>query len=335
MLGVIKLLSERSSNVLKMIVEEYIKSAKPISSSSISDTLKCSSATVRNIMADLESKGYIEKTHISSGRVPSEAGYRYYVDNLMKPKEMTGEDMLNLQTIFSNNNLQLSDAISKSLEIISEMTNYTSVILGSSANENLLKKVEIMPLSDNNIIALIITDRGHVEHKNLTIPDTISVEEMKRVTEIINKLLVNTPIDKVSEKLEFKIKPIIGNYVKQHEVIYETFLNVFNDVANRSSMHFVGKNNLLNQPEFNSLEKVKDIIEKFDDKSLVDHIKANEDGINVYIGSENEFDEDVTIIKTKYNINGEVGTIAIVGPKRMEYDRIIGLLEYLNSNINR
>ena len=100
-------------------------------------------------------------------------------------------------------------------------------------------------------------------------------------------------------------------------------------------MHFVGKNNLLNQPEFNSVDKIKDIIEKFEDKSLVDHIKANEDGINVYIGSENEFDEDVTIIKSKYNINGEVGTIAIVGPKRMEYDRIIGLLEYLNSNMNK
>lgn len=327
------MLSERSSNVLKIIVEEYIKSAKPISSSSICEVLNCSSATVRNIMAELEINGYIEKTHISSGRIPSELGYRYYVDNLMNPKEITGEEMLNLQTIFSNNSLQISDAISKSLEIISDMTNYTSVILGSSANENLLKKVEIMPISENSIIALIITDRGHVEHKNLIIPDTISVDEMKRVTEIINKLLVNTPIDEVSERLEFKIKPIIGNYVKQHEVIYETFLNVFNEVAHRNSMQFVGKNNILNQPEFNSLEKVKDIIEKFDDKSLVDHIKANEDGINVYIGSENEFDKDVTIIKSKYNINGEIGTIAIVGPKRMEYDRIIGLLEYLNSNI--
>lgn len=329
------LLSERSKNVLKIIVEEYIRSAKPISSSSICELLNCSSATVRNEMAELENAGYIEKTHISSGRIPSELGYRYYVDNLMQPKEMTGEDMLKLQTIFSNNSLQISDAISKSLEIISSITNYTSVILGSSANENLLKKVEIMPLSETNVIALVITDRGHVEHKNLSIPDTISVEEMKRVTEIINKLLVNTPIDEVSEKLEFKIKPIIGNYVKQHEVVYETFVNVFNEVAHKSSMQFVGKNNILKQPEFNSLEKVKDIIEKFDDSSLVNHIKADEDGINVYIGSENEFDEDVTIIKSKYNINGEVGTIAIVGPKRMEYDRIIGLLEYLNSNINR
>ena len=329
------MLSDRSKNVLKIIVEEYIKSAKPVSSSSICELLNCSSATIRNVMAELENSGYIEKTHISSGRVPSEIGYRYYVDNLMEPKEMTGEDMLKLQTIFSNNNLQLSDAISKSLEIISELTNYTSVILGSSANENLLKQVQILPLDGKNVVALVITDKGHVEHKNLSIPENISLEEMKKATEIINKLLINTPIDKVSEKLEYEIKPIIGKYVKQHEIIYETCLNVFNDVAHKSTMHFVGKNNLLNQPEFNSVDKIKDIIEKFEDKSLVDHIKANEDGINVYIGSENEFDEDVTIIKSKYNINGEVGTIAIVGPKRMEYDRIIGLLEYLNSNMNK
>lgn len=329
------LLGERSKKVLKIIVEEYIETAKPVSSLSICELLDCSSATVRNVMAELENIGYIEKTHTSSGRIPSELGYRYYVDNLMIRGSTHNEDIRMLESIFSNSNIQLSDAINKSLEIISELTNYTSVVLGSSANENLLKKVEIMPLSDNNIIALIITDKGHVEHKNLTIPDTISIEEMKRVTEIINKLLINTPIDRVSEKLEYDVKPIIGKYVKQHEVIYETFLNVFNEVAQKSSMHFVGKNNILKQPEFNSLERVRDIIDKFDDRSLVDHIKANKDGINVYIGSENEFDEDVTIIKSKYNINGEIGTIAIVGPKRMEYDRIIGLLEYLNSNINR
>ena len=329
------MITERQSKLLKLIVEEYIKTATPVGSGAICKILDCSSATIRNEMAVLEELGYLEKTHTSSGRVPSELGYRYYVDYLMKPKEMTGEDMLKLQTIFSNNNLQLSDAISKSLEIISELTNYTSVILGSSANENLLKQVQILPLDGKNVVALVITDKGHVEHKNLSIPENISLEEMKKATEIINKLLINTPIDKVSEKLEYEIKPIIGKYVKQHEIIYETFLNVFNDVAHKSTMHFVGKNNLLNQPEFNSVDKIKDIIEKFEDKSLVDHIKANEDGINVYIGSENEFDEDVTIIKSKYNINGEVGTIAIVGPKRMEYDRIIGLLEYLNSNMNK
>ena len=145
------MLTERQSAILKIIVEEYIKVPKPVGSKSICDSLNVSSATVRNEMANLEDLGYLEKTHVSSGRVPSEKGYRYYVDNLMKPKEMSGEDVLKLQTIFQNNSLVLSDAIIKSLEIISEMTNYTAVILKDNALESKLKKVEAIPIDENNV----------------------------------------------------------------------------------------------------------------------------------------------------------------------------------------
>ena len=329
------MLGEREERVLKIIVEEYIKNAKPVGSSSICETLNCSSATIRNEMASLENLGYLEKTHISSGRVPSEKGYRYYVDYLMKPKNMTGEEMLKLQTVFHNSSLQITDAISKSLEIISEMTNYTSVILGSASKENKLKQIEVLPLDNNRMIAIVITDKGHVEHKDLLIDESISLEEIKRTTEIINKMLVNTPIDEVSEKLEFEIKPIIGNYVKKHDMLYNAFYNVFNDFAKKNNTHFVGKTNLLEQPEFDNVEKIKKIISKFEDNAMINKIKENEDGVNIYIGSESEFDDDVAIIKTKYNINGEEGTIAIVGPKRMEYDKVVSLLEYINSNIER
>ena len=328
------MIGSREEQVLKLIIEEYIKTAKPVGSSSICEILECSSATIRNEMAELEKLGYLEKTHISSGRVPSEKGYRYYVDNLMKPKDMTGEDMLKLQTIFHNNSLQISDAINKCLEIISDMTNYTSVILGSSSSENKLRQVEILPLEDNNVVAIVITDKGHVEHKNLLISENISIEEIKTTTDLINKLLVGTPIDEVSEKLEFEIKPIIGKYVKQHEAIYNAFYNAFSEFATKNNMHFVGKTNILKQPEFNNVDKLKKIIEKFENKDTINNIKEEENGINVYIGAENDFDDDVTIIKTKYDIGGENGTIAIVGPKRMEYDKVVALLEYLKSNID-
>src|SRR5574344_1788287 len=137
----------RQKDLLKSIVEEYIKTARPIGSKSLCKKFKCSSATIRNDMATLEDSGYLENTLISSGRIRPEAGYRYYVDNLMEPKKISGDDMLKLQTIFSNNSLDINDAISKSLEIISDMTNYTSVILGSEASDNNLKKVEVIPVS--------------------------------------------------------------------------------------------------------------------------------------------------------------------------------------------
>lgn len=328
------MIGSREEQVLKLIIEEYIKTAKPIGSSAICNILNCSSATVRNEMAELEQLGYLEKTHISSGRIPSEKGYRYYVDHLMQPKDMTGEDMLKLQTIFHNNSLQISDAINKCLEIISDMTSYTSVILGSTSSENKLKQVEILPLEENSVVAIVITDKGHVEHKNLLITENISIDEIKRTTELINKLLVGTPIDEVSEKLEFEIKPIIGKYVKQHEAIYNAFYNAFSEFAGKNSMHFVGKTNILKQPEFNNVDKLKEIVSKFEDKDVISSIKEEDNGINIYIGSENDFDDDVTIIKTKYDIGGENGTIAIVGPKRMEYDKVVTLLEYLKSNID-
>ena len=181
------MLTERQSAILKIIVEEYIKVPKPVGSKSICDSLNVSSATVRNEMANLEDLGYLEKTHVSSGRVPSEKGYRYYVDNLMKPKEMSGEDVLKLQTIFQNNSLVLSDAIVKSLEIISEMTNYTAVILKDNALESKLKKVEAIPIDENNVTAILVTDKGHVENKIINITGS-NLEEVNKTVELINKL---------------------------------------------------------------------------------------------------------------------------------------------------
>lgn len=329
-----KVISKRQSEMLKIIVEDYIKTARPVGSKSICENLDCSSATIRNDMAALEELGYLEKTHISSGRVPSELGYRYYVDKLMEPKKMTGEDVLKLQTIFRNNELDLSDAITKSMEIISEITEYTSVILGSTSSLNKLKRVEVIPLNDGELTAIVITDKGHVENKNISIGNKISINEVKKTVDLINNMLVGTPIDEVSERLEFEIKPIIGKYVKQHEMIYNAFYNVFNEFANKPyNFHFSGKTNILRQPEFDDANKIRKIVEKFEDDLIVDNIEETKDGINIYIGKESKIDEDVTIIKTKYSVNGEEGTLAIIGPKRMEYDKVVGLLEYIKENI--
>jgi len=326
-------ITKRQEEILRVIVEEYIKTAKPISSNSICKRIKCSSATVRNEMVSLEELGFLEKNHFASGRIPSEEGYKYYVDNLMELKDMNGEDVLKLQTIFHNRSLDLSDTIMKSIEIISEITNYTSVVLGNSSKNNKLKKVEIVPLEDNKILTIVITDKGYVEHKNLYLPETISIEEVRKTVELINKLIVGTPIDEVSEKLEYEVKPIIGKYVKQHEVLYNAFYDAFSEFTEKANadVHFVGRNNLLKQPEFNNVDKIKNLLNKFEDVQNISTEDNND--INIYVGKESEISDDVSIIKTKYNYNGEEGTIAIIGPKRMEYDRVVSLLDYIKNNI--
>jgi len=326
------MLTERQENILKLITTEYIKSARPVGSNLICDELNCSSATVRNEMAELEELGLLEKTHTSSGRVPSEKGYRYYVDHLMKPKELNGEDMLKLQIIFNNQQLELTDTLSESLKLISDITNYTSIVLGGTSHDNKLKEINVVPIDNENLIVIVVTDQGHVENKKVTLKN-VSLDEIKKTVNLINELIVGTPIDEVSSKLEFEIKPIIGRYVKEHEVVYNTFYQVFKDFSSKN-INVVGKNNILKQPEFNNVEKIQEIYNKLDNKEeIIESIKEENNDIKIYIGKENKLDDDVTVIQTKYNSKGEEGTIAIVGPKRMDYEKVVTLLEYIKNNL--
>ena len=331
------MLSNRQIELLKLIIEDYIKTARPVSSKSLCEILNCSSATVRNEMSELENLGLLEKTHTSSGRIPSEKGYRFYVDNIMQPKEMTGDDMLKLQTIFKNNSLMISDTIIKSMEIISDLTHYTSIVLGTTASENKVTKVEIVPLDEYRFIGIVVTDKGHVEHRNIILDEAVPLEEIKQTVDLINKMIIGTPINEVSSKLEFEIKPIIPQYVHQHEVLYNAFYNAFNDFTINTNFSMHKPSNILMEPEFDNIDKIRQIVSKFDDKNIISNITSDdsEDGdIKIYIGSENEFDDDMTVIKTKYKANGEEGTIALIGPKRMEYDRVITLLNYIKENID-
>ena len=329
------MLTERQEKILKLIIEKYIKEPIPVGSKVISKVLKCSSATVRNDMGELENHGLLEKTHTSSGRVPSEAGYRYYVDNLMELKKMNADDMLKLQIVFKNQQLALSDVITKSLQVISDMTNYTTVVLGSTSHENLLKQIEVIPIDDVSMIVIIVTDKGHVEHKNIKLQD-VSLEEIKKTVGLINNLISGTPIDEVSSKLEFEVKPIIGKYVKQHEQLYNAFYHVFSDFTNQE-VNIMGRSKMLEQPEFSTnIDKIKNVFNKLESPEIINNITEDDDNnIKVYIGDESNIDSDVTVIKTKYKNGGEEGTIAIIGPKRMEYDRVVSMLEYIKENIER
>lgn len=314
---------------------EYIKLAKPVSSKLICDSLNCSSATIRNEMMALEELGLLEKTHTSSGRIPSEKGYRYYVDNLMELRELNGEEVYKLQTIFNNQKLELNDVLAKSLQIISDMTCYTSVVLDSKSHENRLKEISVVPINDNSLIVLVVTDKGHVEHKNITI-ENLNLDDIKKTVKLINDLVSGTPIDEVSSKLEFEIKPIIGQYVKQHELLYNAFYDVFNDIKeNNRSVSVVGRSNILKHQEFNNVSKIQNIFEKLDDETLLKNIEEDNNDINIYIGHENKLDEDVTVIKTNYKTDKDNGTIAIIGPTRMEYGRVVELLDYIKKQIER
>lgn len=336
-------MGERQEELLKIIVETYIQTFKPVGSKSLVDHFKVSSATIRNDMALLEDMNYLEKEHLSSGRIPSEAGYRYYVDHLMKPKDITGEDVLKLQTILNNNNLVVSDAIQKCMEIISDITHYTSVVIGPSADTSTLKQISIIPLDsedddggDRRVVAVLVTNQGVVENKQVNIGRDINLSELIKTSELINKALVGTPLSKVAERLELEIKPRIKDVINRYEEVCNFFSTAFRDFTiDNSDVVFGGKTNILDYKEYDTPDKVKDMIAKLENTELVKNISTSDTDINVYIGEETEFDPDVTIIKTHYKVGNDEGTLAIIGPKRMEYEKVFTLLNFLKSYIEK
>lgn len=328
-------MNERQKKLLKEIVEAYIKDAKPVGSKVLTDKMKVSSATIRNEMSELEELGYLEKTHISSGRVPSSKGYKYYVENIMKPKELSEKDMYKLTTIFSNTNLSLNDAIKECMEIITDLTNYTSIVLGKESDNNTLKQLNIIPIDEHKVVALVVVSNGHVENKQVVLPENVNVEEVVKASEIINKQLIGTPISEVSSKMEFEVKPRIAQIIKEYESVYSMFRSVFSDFAEKNSSYFYnGISNMLKQPEFEK-DKIKSILEKLEDYEMVKKIESNDEGVSIFIGEDNEFDKDVTVVKTSYKADGEEGTLAIIGPQRMEYDKVVTLLNFIKSQIER
>ena len=331
-------MDKRQENLLKAIVESYVKTVKPVGSKSLCQKFHCSSATIRNEMAVLENLGYIEKNHISSGRIPSELGYRYYVENLMEPEKLTGSDMLKLQTIVKNQDLVLSDTINKCMEIISDLTNYASVVLGSKASDNLLKQVSIIPIDNNKIVALVVSDKGVVENKQFNLTENTDIKELIKTSEIINKMLIGTPISDVATRLELDIKPVIAKSVHDYEAVYNIFYNAFNDFAaeRNEDIKIHGKVKILEQPEYNDSQAIKKLTYNLEDKGFIKHaIEKDNDEIKIYIGEDSEVDNNTTVIKRNYDINGEKGTIAVIGPKRMEYARVMGLLDYVLSEIKK
>lgn len=325
------MLSDRQNKILKLITEEYIKTATPVGSKTICQDLNCSSATVRNEMAYLEDAGMLEKTHTSSGRLPSDKGYHYYVNHLMEADKISGSDMLKLQQIFSNQSLQLSDCIKLSLELVAGITEYAALKLGEASLDARVKEISSVPLTKDEIVMIIVTDKGFVEHKNVSIQGLDAVE-IKKTIKLISDLIAGTELNKVLSKLEFDVKPVIGAISKQQETLYNVIYNVFDEIRERQDRYVSGERNFLKMPEYKSnAEKIDNILSKLDDLDY--DIKEDNDDINIYIGKETELDDNLAVIRTSYNTDKEKGSIAIIGPKRMAYDKVLPLLDFIKQNI--
>ncbi len=326
----------RRERILKYIVEEFIKTANPIGSQTLIKqyNLPYSSATVRNEMLALEIEGYLEKPHTSAGRIPSSKGYRYYIDNL-REKTLDNDFKNQIQTVISNRTMQLEEVIKHSCEILSQMTNLTSIVLGPDAHYEHLTKIQLIPISEATAVCVFVTDRGYVEHRTFNIPNNVELKDMENCVEILNNRLTGTPILEVVEKINL-LKPIIEDKVQQHEILFKSFMEAFLSFTTERVAVY-GKENIYEMPEFtNDINKLKTLIKLLEKDEIWKNL-SNRDGVVVKIGTENTIGalKDASVITTTINVGGnEKGTIALIGPTRMDYDRVIEAVNFVSQKIN-
>ncbi|WP_082233785.1 heat-inducible transcriptional repressor HrcA [Halobacillus massiliensis] len=332
------MLTDRQLLILQVIIDDFILTAQPVGSRSIAkkEGINHSPATVRNDMADLEELGFLEKTHSSSGRVPSEKGYRFYVDHLLSPLQLSKREIVTIEQAFQDRMMEFERVVQKSAGILSELTNYTSIILGPEVFETKLKQLQIVPLNEQSAIAILVTDTGHVEHRTFTIPVEMIPSQLEKMVNILNDRLKGVPLVGLYEKLQTEIYELIKKHTDEHELAFSYLQAALLD-EHQTKLYIGGKTNILMQPEFKDLEKVRSlyaIIEK--ENEMASLLRSDQQGLHIRIGHENRIDamQNCSLITASYTLgNEQVGTIALLGPTRMEYNRGISLLNVLSKQM--
>jgi len=330
------MLTNRQNLVLKTIVEEFVATALPVGSRVLSkkENLKFSAATIRNEMADLEEFGFIEKTHTSSGRIPSHKGYRYYVDYLVDIDAQVIPETFHFNALISQKQLAREAAVKEAMKILSNLTNYTSILLGPSRENNVVQKIQFVPLSANQAVLILITSGGHVENVTTSLPNGINIDLMENIIKALDKLLVGVKVCDVEFRLTEGFKNQLIEYISfKEEILYAMLKLLAGSIENNTYM-LSGKSNILKQPEFTNLDEISTLYEMIEDDKIMKvlHDINKETGLTVRIGAENEIKamDNCTLITVPYKVNElEQGKIALLGPTRMEYQKIIPLLEYV------
>ena len=318
----------RSDTILKLIVEYFVKKAEPVGSHTLIEEyhLPYSSATIRNEMAMLEKLGYIEKTHSSSGRVPSAKGYRYYCEHL-RDNNIDEELKYSLQNVFQDKITSVEDVIKASCEILSQMTSLVTVVLGPDENQEKLASVQLIPISENTITAVFVTDKGYVENKTFIVKDNIESNDVVKCMNILNERLKGTPVCNLAEKMN-ALEPILKEYIVYHDVVYQALMETFIRFA-KDRLSLYGRDELFNNPEFrDDSEKLRRVLKLLNDTSAFKEMEKNEE-TSIRIGDV-EGNPDVSMVKTTIHFGDEEErSIYLLGPTRMDYDKALSALEYI------
>ncbi|MGI6224646.1 MAG: heat-inducible transcriptional repressor HrcA [Peptococcales bacterium] len=332
-------LDARKRKVLEAIIIDYIATAEPVGSRTISRKYKLgvSPATIRNEMADLEEMGLIEQPHTSAGRVPSDAGYRYYVDCIMERQDLENEAKMVIKNSFQKKIKQLEELIQLSLKMLSSMTSYTSLILAPQVGSSTLQLIQMILVEPGKALIVVITDGGRIENRIIDIPEEVTKNDLEIVSTYLNnrfKGLTSKDWDKTI------LRAVHSELLKQKNIV-SIALDFLDSLLNEEiddKVYLAGALNILNQPEFKDVSKVKNLLELLENEDTVSSIlKDDSEGIHIKIGAENKYEsiKDCSLITATYKMDGRIlGTIGLLGPTRMQYAQAISILEFLTDTLS-
>ncbi len=329
-------LDKRKRKVLQAIIEEYIETAEPVSSNNLVKELECSSATIRNEMAELEKIGYIEKTHTSSGRVPSQKGYRYYVDELIRDDKLSKKEMELIRDRLETKVNDLEDLTRIATTTLSEITHYTTITIGPDVNNHTIVDIKFVLLGSRVLMAVILTDSGIIRESIIKFDEDITQDQAEDLTYLFRNKLVGKPLEQLNAPLEEFIMAEIKTGVN----IIKKVIEEINKIIRESHQVYLdGANKVIDMPEFKKVDVAKDFLNVLDAKDLVADVLNTgvAEDIKIYIGEETEKEElkNFSIVTFNHLLSGkDIGTIGIIGPTRMDYSKVISVMKYISKKIN-
>ena len=333
------MLNDRKKKILQAVIDEYINTAEPVSSQALVEKygLHYSSATVRNELAELEKSGYLDKTHTSSGRVPSEKGYRFYVDELINEEDISLDEIKYIQNKLDEKVNEIEDLTKIASSTLSEVTHYTTVAIGPKTETQLIEEIKFVLLGSRMLMVVIVTDTGLIKETIIKYDEDITFNQVETLNNLFNTKLKGKPLSKIDKPMEEYILSEINYSIDVIRPIIEQINKI---VEQQEQIYLEGARKSFDLPEFKSMEVAKNFVNILDEKELM--LEMLNSGvakdINVYIGDENDNEnlKDFSVVTFKHFAgNKEVGTIGIIGPKRMDYSKVISVMKYISNKLNK
>lgn len=332
-------MDERKQKVLEAIIIDYISTAEPVGSRTIARKygLGVSPATIRNEMADLEELGYIEQPHTSAGRIPSDLGYRYYVDCLMEKETLEKAEEEYIRQRFSQKMEEIESVFKQATDVLSEISRYTALILGPHWDKRTFNFIQLILLNPGTVLMVVVINHRLVEHRILKVPESIGVADLERISRVLNDKLKGYTLEEVRKDTLQDIYRELSGYKSLVKYILEMVEHLsFSKLNNK--IYMGGTINILNQPEFKDVNKLKNLLSALEKENIVkDIMESNSgEGVTIKIGGENKYDgiTDCSVIIATYQVGDVTGTVGVLGPTRMSYSRVVSLVECVAKNLS-